>query len=82
MRAAEALASTRREAIRRQSKAILAANGATSKPPKAPSCLRALTDRLVLDDKRVEAMAKGLEDVAALPDPVGRVLADGHGPTA
>jgi glutamate-5-semialdehyde dehydrogenase len=30
---------------------------------------------LKLDDKRVEAMAKGVEDVAALPDPVGRELA-------
>jgi len=32
-------------------------------------------DRLMLDDKRIEAMAKGVEDIAALPDPVGRVLA-------
>ncbi len=35
----------------------------------------ALRDRLMLDAKRVEAMAKGVEDVAALPDPVGRELA-------
>ena len=35
----------------------------------------ALLDRLLLDDKRVEAMAKGVEEVAALPDPVGRELA-------
>ena len=35
----------------------------------------ALNDRLVLDDKRIEAMAKGVEDVAALDDPVGRELA-------
>jgi len=34
-----------------------------------------MLDRLMLDDKRVEAMAKGLEDIAALPDPVGRELA-------
>jgi len=32
-------------------------------------------DRLALDEKRIEAMARGLEDVAALPDPVGRELA-------
>ena len=31
----------------------------------------ALQDRLLLDEARVEAMAKGLEDIAALPDPVG-----------
>ncbi len=29
----------------------------------------------MLDPKRIEAMAKGLEDIAALPDPVGGVLA-------
>ena len=32
-------------------------------------------DRLMLDPKRIEGMAKGLEDIAALPDPVGTVLA-------
>jgi glutamate-5-semialdehyde dehydrogenase len=36
----------------------------------------AMLDRLKLDDKRVAAMAKGLREVAALPDPVGRVLDD------
>jgi glutamate-5-semialdehyde dehydrogenase len=34
-----------------------------------------LLDRLALDPKRIEQMARGLEEVAALPDPVGRVLA-------
>jgi glutamate-5-semialdehyde dehydrogenase len=34
----------------------------------------ALRDRLALDPKRVEAIAEGLEAVAALPEPVGRVL--------
>lgn len=32
-------------------------------------------DRLMLDPKRIEGMAKGLEDIAALPDPAGTVLA-------
>ena len=32
-------------------------------------------DRLMLDPKRIEGMAKGLEEIAALPDPVGAVLA-------
>jgi len=36
----------------------------------------AMLDRLRLDDKRIAGMAKGLRDVAALPDPVGRVLDD------
>ncbi len=34
----------------------------------------AMLDRLHLDDKRIVAMAKGLREVAALPDPVGRIL--------
>jgi glutamate-5-semialdehyde dehydrogenase len=35
----------------------------------------AFIDRLMLDAKRIEATARGLEDIAALPDPVGGVLA-------
>jgi glutamate-5-semialdehyde dehydrogenase len=34
----------------------------------------AMLDRLKLDDKRIGAMAKGLREVTALPDPVGRTL--------
>ncbi len=34
----------------------------------------AMLDRLKLDDQRIAAMAKGLREVAALPDPVGRIL--------
>jgi glutamate-5-semialdehyde dehydrogenase len=34
----------------------------------------AMLDRLKLDDKRIAAMAKGLREVAALADPVGRIL--------
>ena len=34
----------------------------------------AMLDRLRLDDKRIAAMANGLREVAALPDPVGRIL--------
>jgi glutamate-5-semialdehyde dehydrogenase len=35
-----------------------------------------MRERLMLDDKRIEAMAKGLEDIADFPDPIGGVLAD------
>ena len=31
----------------------------------------ALQDRLLLNDDRIEGMAKGLDDIVALPDPVG-----------
>ena len=34
----------------------------------------AMLDRLKLDDQRIVAMAKGVRDVAGLPDPVGRIL--------
>ena len=36
----------------------------------------AFRDRLALTPARVEAMARGLDDIAALPDPLARVLAD------
>ncbi|HEX9835650.1 MAG TPA: glutamate-5-semialdehyde dehydrogenase [Alphaproteobacteria bacterium] len=36
----------------------------------------ALRDRLLLDAARIAAMAKGLEDIAALPDPICEVIAD------
>jgi len=34
----------------------------------------AMLDRLKLDDKRIASMARGLREVAVLPDPVGRIL--------
>ncbi|OAJ66283.1 glutamate-5-semialdehyde dehydrogenase [Gluconobacter cerinus] len=40
----------------------------------------AFRDRLTLTPERVEAMAKGLEDVAKLPDPLGRILAEWERP--
>src|SRR5437762_7243469 len=33
-----------------------------------------LLDRVKLDDRRIAAMAKGLREVVALPDPVGKIL--------
>ncbi|RKK00758.1 glutamate-5-semialdehyde dehydrogenase, partial [Teichococcus wenyumeiae] len=61
-------------AIRARQEAILAANAADLEA--APGLTAAFRDRLVLNPARIEAMAKGLEEVAALPDPVGRVLAE------
>jgi glutamate-5-semialdehyde dehydrogenase len=60
-------------ALRAQSPAILAANAADLAACAGTAAFR---DRLALTEARVEAMAKGLEDVAALPDPLDRVLAD------
>ena len=37
--------------------------------------MRRFIDRLALDEQRIEAMARSVEEVAALPDPVGEVIA-------
>ena len=60
-------------ALRAQAPAILAANAADLAASTGTAAFR---DRLALNEARVEAMARGLEDVAALPDPLDRVLAD------
>ena len=58
-------------AIRADKTAILDANKRDM--ADAGNLSGAMRDRLMLDDKRVEAIAKGLEEVAALPDPVGAI---------
>jgi glutamate-5-semialdehyde dehydrogenase len=63
------------DAIRAHQNKILAANAEDMKAAASRNLTPALTDRLKLDAKRVEATAKGIADVAALPDPVGRELA-------
>jgi len=61
-------------AIRDRAREIQAANDEDM--AKAGNDLtEAFRDRLKLNDARIEGMAKGLEEVAALPDPVGRELA-------
>ncbi|HLG45768.1 MAG TPA: glutamate-5-semialdehyde dehydrogenase [Reyranella sp.] len=57
--------------IRAEKTAILAANARDIEAAKAAGMSSALQDRLLLNDARIEAMAKGLDDIAALPDPVG-----------
>lgn len=59
-------------AIRAQKDAILAAN--KNDRDAAQHLTDAMKDRLMLNDARIEAMAAGIETVAALPDPVGAVL--------
>ncbi|HMR33873.1 MAG TPA: glutamate-5-semialdehyde dehydrogenase [Geminicoccaceae bacterium] len=63
------------EAIRAGEAAILAANARDMAAARQRDLSPALLDRLALDPKRVEAMARGLEEIAALVDPVGRELA-------
>ncbi|MCQ9155764.1 glutamate-5-semialdehyde dehydrogenase [Acidomonas methanolica] len=59
-------------ALRAREEEILAANAADLAASTASAAFR---DRLTLTPARIEAMARGLEDIADLPDPVGRVLA-------
>ena len=62
-------------AVRSRANEILAANAEDVAEARHAGIGAALVDRLALDPKRLEGVAKGLEDIAALPDPVGRVLA-------
>ena len=57
--------------IRAEKAAILAANAKDIAAAQAAGMTPALQDRLLLNEARIEAMAKGLDDIAALPDPVG-----------
>ncbi|UEM24114.1 glutamate-5-semialdehyde dehydrogenase [Skermanella mucosa] len=63
-------------AIRERSAAILEANARDVANAGARGMASALIDRLKLDGARVEGIAKGLEDVAALPDPIGTAMAE------
>ena len=64
-------------ALRADAAAILAANEADVADFAGSAAFR---DRLVLTPVRIEAMAAGLETVAGLPDPLGRVLSEGTRP--
>jgi glutamate-5-semialdehyde dehydrogenase len=61
-------------ALEQNSAAIKEANAKDMEVGAKLNLSSAMLDRLKLDDKRVSAMAKGLREVAALPDPVGRIL--------
>jgi glutamate-5-semialdehyde dehydrogenase len=62
-------------ALRAKAKDIIAANLRDCEAAQAAGASKANLDRLMLNDQRIEAMARGVEDIAALPDPVGRLLA-------
>ncbi|WP_425373452.1 glutamate-5-semialdehyde dehydrogenase [Methylovirgula ligni] len=61
--------------IREKAEKILAANARDVAEARAHGLTDAFLERLTLDAKHVDGMARGLEEIAALPDPVGRVLA-------
>src|SRR5450432_2774676 len=61
-------------ALEKNSAAIQEANALDMEVGAKLNLSAAMLDRLKLDDKRISAMAKGLREVAALPDPVGKIL--------
>lgn len=61
--------------IRRSTADILSENRRDLEAARTKDLKASFIDRLTLNEARVEAMAKGLEDIAALPDPVGEVIA-------
>ena len=83
-RAAHALASVSTEAknkalkesaqsLRRRKNEILSENAKDMAAGEEKGLTAAMLDRLELTDERLEGVAKGLEDIAALPDPVGTI---------
>ena len=76
----QALAAMARE-IRAQVQPILAANARDVAAAKKHRRDAAFIDRLTLSEKSVEQMAQGIEQVAALEDPVGKVSERVHRPT-
>jgi len=60
--------------LRERTEDVLAANAADLADERAAGLTDALRDRLTLTAERVEAMAAGVEQIAALPDPVGEEI--------
>ena len=67
-------------ALRARRADILAANAADLAAARARGTQGSFLDRLALDDKRVDGIAQGLEEIAALPDPIGATIAEWRRP--
>ena len=61
-------------ALEQNAEAIKKANALDMEFGASHGLSAAMLDRLKLDDKRIAGMAKGLREVAVLPDPVGKIL--------
>jgi glutamate-5-semialdehyde dehydrogenase len=61
--------------LRERAAAILTANRQDVAAGKEAGLSAALVDRLALNEARLEAMARGLDEIVALPDPVGETIA-------
>ncbi len=62
------------EALRANTMAIMEANAIDMRKADEENLAPSLKERLLLDEKRIEAMAVAIEEISALKDPIGRVL--------
>lgn len=62
------------EALRANTMNIIEANAIDMRHAEEENLSSSLKDRLLLNEKRIEAMAVAIEEIAALKDPIGRVL--------
>ena len=67
-------------AVRGGAARILEANARDMSAARADDQTAALLDRLALDEKRIESMARGIEEVMSLPDPIGTTAAEWRRP--
>ncbi|HJW54690.1 MAG TPA: glutamate-5-semialdehyde dehydrogenase, partial [Burkholderiaceae bacterium] len=68
-------------AIRRDADALRAANQLDLEAARANGLAPAMLDRLTLSDKAIATMAQGLEQIIALPDPIGEISNMKYRPT-
>lgn len=61
--------------------AIGEANARDMETARGMELSEAMMDRLLLDEQRIQGMANGLREVAELPDPVGKILAQSERPS-
>ena len=64
------------KSVRERKDAILAANRTDLQQARERGLSGALMDRLSLDEQRIESMARGIEAIVALTDPIGTVIAE------
>lgn len=62
------------DAIERRSAEILVENGDDVEEGRRGGLSPALIDRLLLDEERLQGIARSVRDIAALPDPVGEIV--------
>lgn len=69
------------DALESNRNAIGEANARDMETARSMELSEAMMDRLLLDEQRIQGMANGLREVAELPDPVGKILAESERPS-